>query len=208
MIMKTLKDTKPKISGLWDKNLLIDPDESYIVYRPTCIFGVVGICTERLYSWVSIISRQNVLLKLLNIHSNNTMESYWKHRSGLGRSGQLSRRKNRTTILWIDCTIRFSLPFWIEVRPTSQCVGFCSEVAGTESNNHIESRQESRPPSLSPGQNPCSTKIFQVFVVCDNINQNFSAFKVVSPSLECLIDCHEFLVMCVIVEFSVQESPR
>jgi hypothetical protein len=90
----------------------------------------------------------------------------------------------------------------------SKCVRFCHEAAGAESNNHIKSGQESRPPSLSPGQNPCSTKIFQVFVVCDNINRNFSAFKVVSPSFECLIDCHEFFVMCVIVEFSVRESPR
>jgi hypothetical protein len=32
MIMKTLKDTEPKISGLWDKNSLIDLDKSYIVY--------------------------------------------------------------------------------------------------------------------------------------------------------------------------------
>jgi hypothetical protein len=35
MIIKTLKDVEPKISGLWNKNLLIDPDESYIVYRAT-----------------------------------------------------------------------------------------------------------------------------------------------------------------------------
>jgi hypothetical protein len=77
-----------------------------------------------------------------------------------------------------------------------------------ESNSHIKSGQESRPPSLSPGQNPCSGKIFQVFVICDNINQNFSAFKVVSPSLEHFIDCHEFFVMCVIVKLGVRESPR
>jgi hypothetical protein len=56
MIMKTLKDTEPKISGLWNKNLLINPNESYIVYRPMQIFGVVEICMERLYSWVSIIN--------------------------------------------------------------------------------------------------------------------------------------------------------
>jgi hypothetical protein len=151
MIIKTLKDAEPKISGLWNKSPLINPDESYIIYRPTQIFGVVGICTERLYSWVSIINSQNVLLKLLNIHSNNTTESYQKQCSGSERSGQLSRRKNRMTILWIDCTIRLSLPFWIEVRPTSKCVGFCSKAARTESNNHIKSGQKSRPPSLSPG---------------------------------------------------------
>jgi hypothetical protein len=56
IIMKTLKDAELKISGLWNKNLLIDPDEFYIIYRPMQIFGVVRICTERLYSWVSIIS--------------------------------------------------------------------------------------------------------------------------------------------------------
>jgi hypothetical protein len=151
MIMKTLKDAELRISGLWNKNPLIDPDESYIVYGPTQIFGVVGICMERLYSWVSIISSQNVLLKLLNIHSNNTTESYRKHHSGSERSRQLSRRKNRMTILWIDYTIRLSLPFWVEVRPMSKCIGFCSEAARTEPNNHIKSRQESRPLSLSPG---------------------------------------------------------
>jgi hypothetical protein len=57
MIMKTLKDMEPKISGLWNKNPLIDLDESHIIYRPMQILGVVRICTERLYSWVSIISR-------------------------------------------------------------------------------------------------------------------------------------------------------
>jgi hypothetical protein len=56
MIIKTLKDAEPKISGLWNKNPLINPDESYIVYRPMQILGVVGICMERLYSRVSIIS--------------------------------------------------------------------------------------------------------------------------------------------------------
>jgi hypothetical protein len=35
MIMKTLKDAELKISRLWSKNPLINPDESYIVYRPT-----------------------------------------------------------------------------------------------------------------------------------------------------------------------------
>jgi hypothetical protein len=56
MIIKTLKDAEPKISGLWNKNPLINPNEFYIVYRPMQILGVVGICMERLYSWVSIIS--------------------------------------------------------------------------------------------------------------------------------------------------------
>jgi hypothetical protein len=31
MIMKTLKDTEPNISKLWNKNPLINPDKSYIV---------------------------------------------------------------------------------------------------------------------------------------------------------------------------------
>jgi hypothetical protein len=34
MIMKTLKDTELKISIIWNKNLLINPDELHIVYRP------------------------------------------------------------------------------------------------------------------------------------------------------------------------------
>jgi hypothetical protein len=56
MIIKTLKDAEPKIIRLWNKNPLINLDESHIVYRPMRILGVVGICMERLYSWVSIIS--------------------------------------------------------------------------------------------------------------------------------------------------------
>jgi hypothetical protein len=55
------------------------------------------------------------------------------------------------TGLWINCTIRLFLSFWVEVRPTSKCIGFSSEVVGTESDNHIKSRQECWPPSLSPG---------------------------------------------------------
>jgi hypothetical protein len=56
MIIKILKDAELKISRLWNKNPLIYPDKSHIVYRPMRILGVVRICTERLYSWVSIIS--------------------------------------------------------------------------------------------------------------------------------------------------------
>jgi hypothetical protein len=137
--MKTLKDMEPKISGIWNKNLLINPNKFYIVYRPTQILRVVEICMERLYGWVSIISSQNVLLKLLNIHSNNTMENYWKHCSSSERSRQLSRRKNRMTILWIDCTIKLSLLFWVEVRLLSKSIGFSSEVARSKSNNHVKS---------------------------------------------------------------------
>jgi hypothetical protein len=51
IIIKTLKDMKPKISRIWNKNPLINLDESHIIYRPMRIFEVVGICMERLYSW-------------------------------------------------------------------------------------------------------------------------------------------------------------
>jgi hypothetical protein len=43
MIIKNLKDMELKISGIWNKNPLINPNESHIVHRPMQIFGIVGI---------------------------------------------------------------------------------------------------------------------------------------------------------------------
>src|SRR5271169_3710305 len=138
MVMKILKDTEPKISGIWNQNPLINPYESDIVFRPTQILEVVRVCMEELYSRVSSISNQNVLLKLLNIHGNNTTEYHRKHAGGTERSRQLRRRTNRTTIVWINCTIRLSLPFWIKVRMTSESIRFGPEAAWPKSNNHVE----------------------------------------------------------------------
>jgi hypothetical protein len=58
MIIKTLKDTKLKISRIWNKNPLINPDKFYIVYRPMQIFGIVRICMERLYIWLGQYHKQ------------------------------------------------------------------------------------------------------------------------------------------------------
>ena len=44
-----------------------------------------------------------------------------------------------------------------------------------------------------------SRKVFQIFVIGDDVNLAFRAFEVVSPDLECLEYCEEFFVMGVVV---------
>ena len=52
----------------------------------------------------------------------------------------------------------------------------------------------------------CSRKIFQVFVVGNNINWSCRAFKVMSPDMESFKNGKEFFVVGVVVQFGRGES--
>ena len=59
--------------------------------------------------------------------------------------------------------------------------------------------EEFRPMHLALSQYLGGGKVFQVFVVGDNINRSRRALKVVAPDAECFEDSQEFLIMGVVV---------
>ena len=53
--------------------------------------------------------------------------------------------------------------------------------------------------SLLPCQDFGSREVFEVLVVCDDIDWGQSSFEVVAPGLECFEDGQELLVVYVVV---------
>jgi hypothetical protein len=47
----------------------------------------------------------------------------------------------------------------------------------------------------------CSSEVFQIFVVNDNVDRSSGTFKIMSPLLESLEDGQEFFIMSVVVKF-------
>ena len=52
---------------------------------------------------------------------------------------------------------------------------------------------------LSPHQDFGSREVFEVFVVCDDINWGQSSFEIVVPGFECFEDGQELLVVYIVV---------
>ena len=50
-------------------------------------------------------------------------------------------------------------------------------------------------------------KVFQVFVVSDNIDQSRRAFKVVASDVECFENSQKFLIVGVVVQLQCSECP-
>ena len=61
---------------------------------------------------------------------------------------------------------------------------------------------------LPPCQDFGSGKVFEVLVVCDDVDWGQSFLKVVAPGLECFKDGQEFLVVYIVVQFRGGESLR
>jgi len=55
------------------------------------------------------------------------------------------------------------------------------------------------------GQNFGSQKVFEVLVICNNVNRKSRLFQIVLPDLECFKNSKEFLIMSTVVELSCQE---
>jgi len=54
---------------------------------------------------------------------------------------------------------------------------------------------------LSAVEDLCGGKVFQVFVIGNDINRMQSAIQIVSPDSEHFVDSVEFLVVNIVVEF-------
>ena len=96
--------------------------------------------------------------------------------------------EHRSEIVRINsCIIPFPL-FRVDIPLSSQCVRFVSEFTGLETNYEVELRKEFRPTGLPLHQNFGSREIFEILVICDNVNWNWSSFKVMAPRFESFED--------------------
>ncbi|KIM58401.1 hypothetical protein SCLCIDRAFT_128192, partial [Scleroderma citrinum Foug A] len=62
------------------------------------------------------------------------------------------------------------------------------------------------PPGLPAGKNLQGGKVFQIFVVRDNVHRSRGAFKVMAPSPECFKNSKQFLVVSIIIQFRSCQS--
>ena len=106
----------------------------------------------------------------------------------------------------IHCGVVALLFFRVDIPPSSQSIGFGSEVSGVEADDEVELRQELRPASLAAGQEFQGREVFKVLVVCENLDFMLCAFKVVTPFFQGANDGKEFSVIDVIILFSFSES--
>ena len=61
---------------------------------------------------------------------------------------------------------------------------------------------EIRPPCLLSHEKLHCSEVFQILVISDNIDQGCRSLKVVSPVLECFLNCQQLFVMNIIVQLS------
>ena len=67
--------------------------------------------------------------------------------------------------------------------------------------NEVELGKILGPAGLMVGKDLGCGKVFQVLMIHDHINRSTGTFEEVSPDMENLKDCEQFLVMGVIIEF-------
>ena len=94
----------------------------------------------------------------------------------------------------------------VDVPSSSQCIRFCSEFSGAETDDEIEAGEVLRPPGLPAGEEFGRGEVLQILVVSYYIDRKSGAFKVVSPNFESGEDGQEFLIMSVVVQLRGGES--
>ncbi len=113
---------------------------------------------------------------------------------------QLFLTENRLKILRVNSGVVATSLFKVHIPTTSKCIGICTKLSRTEAHNEVELGKEFRP-WLVAVQKLSRGKIFEIFVVDNNINGSCGTFEVVAPNVEHFVDSKELLVMDVIVEF-------
>ena len=98
-----------------------------------------------------------------------------------GRS-QLFLAENRLKILWVDSGVVATSLFKVHIPAMGKCVRFGTELPGSEADDEVELGKEFRPPHLAVVQKLSCGKIFEIFVVGDNVNRSCRTFKVVASN--------------------------
>ena len=94
----------------------------------------------------------------------------------------------RAEIMRVDASVVLIPLFGIDIPVSSEGIRFHAKSSRMEMDDHIELGEELQPAGLPAGQEFSGSKVLEVLVVSDNVNQSCGAFKVVSPSPEGLVD--------------------
>ena len=90
-------------------------------------------------------------------------------------------------IMRVDTSVVLIPLFGIDVPASSKGIRFHAKLSRMETDDHIELGKELRPAGLPAGQEFSGSKVLEVLVVGDNVNQSCRAFEIVSPCLEGLV---------------------
>jgi hypothetical protein len=103
-------------------------------------------------------------------------------------NGELFLGKDRVKILRIGkCEVTI-LPFEVVVSSLGEGVRLFTKYPGTETDDHVESREALRPSCLMPSEGLGGGEIYQILVVHDNDNGLVQGLKIVMPGFECVED--------------------
>ena len=92
--------------------------------------------------------------------------------------------KNWTETVWIYGGIFTASLLKVDVPSSSQSIGFESESAGAEMDDKVELQQIFGPSDLLSGEEFGGHKVFEIFVVGDDVDRRSRTFEVVSPNFE------------------------
>ena len=106
-----------------------------------------------------------------------------KMRSSKGR-GKLFLGEYGTKVMWVDDGVVTIPLFRVNPQVSRHGVRLRSELTRPEANDHVERRKEFRPASLTTREEFRCGKIFEVFVVGNDVDAKRRAFEVVSPRAE------------------------
>ena len=118
-------------------------------------------------------------MEVLYVKQDASLEHWGCKVSGVKGCSELFLCKDRLEIIRVDVSIVLLPLFGIDVPAPSEGIKFHAKLPRTEANNHIELGKELRPVGLPPSQELGASKVLQVFVISDHIDQGTRAFKIV-----------------------------
>ena len=120
-------------------------------------------------------------MEVLYVKQDASLEHWGCKVSGMEECSELFLCKDQLGIIRVDVSIVLIPHFGMGVLAPSEGIKFCAKLPRTEANNHIELGKELRPVGLPPSQELGASKVLQVFVISDHINQGTRPFKIVLP---------------------------
>ena len=152
-------------------------------FKVSGLVGVGQIC-DVVGDLVSGLSRFDVRVKLLDVHDGNSLEDGDIQGGCLKGQCQLFVNKNWTEIVRIYRGIVAASLLRVDIPLSSQSVGFGTKLARAEMDDEVKLQQIFRPLDLSSGEEFGSRKIFEIFVVGNDIDWRSQTFEVVSSNFE------------------------
>lgn len=195
--MSVAEDSKPEVILVWYVDAIIEEEESVLGEGPVCRGGCGQVsCRYR----IGGIGGADVEMEFLGVYECCTAEGDRVELGGAEGSRQLFLGEHRAEVVGVDCCVVATSLFRVDVPTSCQGIGFGAKLARTEADDEVELAEELRPTSLSAVEEFGRRKIFQIFVVGDDVDRCRGAFEVMTSNAERLEDSEKFLVVDVIVE--------